>query len=156
LAGTKWLVDAFEESAKEWEISKNNLFSLNLAGAGQVDIALFHEGAIEKVPALAREGRILPARGVYRFLVQALTQSNRVDHLMTQIKSDWCRRPEAGQNGWRTAIEGLEAMVNDGWVRATFTPELPRFKVEAMEGAGLFHPNTDNLVPADSVSSAND
>ena len=151
LAGTKWLVDAFEESSPEWKISKNNVFTLNLEGATKVDIALFHEGSIEPISGLSRNKKLLPARGVYRFLVQALTRSNRLDALMAQIEGDWCARPETGGNGMRTAFEALEAMVNDGWVTASRTLELPTLSLDVIASSALFRMNADTFVDSASV-----
>lgn len=145
LAGTKWLVNAFNDSAPEWEISKNNVFALNLHGAVKADIAIFHEGHIERTSALSRDSRMLPARGVYRFLGQILTQYHQIDQILSLIKSDWCFRPEAGPNGLRTAVEALEAMVNDGWVTASYNPDRPLIKLEQLAQSDLFHANTDNL-----------
>ena len=144
LASTKWLVDAFHESAAAWHIAKNNVFSLKLDGAIKIDIAVYYEGFIEKIPAISRNKRVLPARGVYRFLVQTLTHTSQLNELMELIRSDWCRQPEAGPNGFCTVIEALEAMVNDGWVQASYTPEQPTLNLEDILGSTLFHKNTDN------------
>ncbi|HLK16067.1 MAG TPA: NAD(P)/FAD-dependent oxidoreductase [Fimbriimonadaceae bacterium] len=148
LAGTRWLVNAFERSSAEWQVEGCNMFALNLDGATKVDVAIFHEGAIEPAPALSRDGKLLPARGVYRFLVQALSSSNRLDHLLESIRRDWCPRPEAGLSGMAGAIEALEAMVNDGWVAASCDPAYPVMNLDDLVRSNLFRPNTDNFQPA--------
>ncbi|MHB8636516.1 MAG: NAD(P)/FAD-dependent oxidoreductase [Fimbriimonadaceae bacterium] len=144
LTSTKWLVNAFEASAPRWHIANANVFSLNLAGSSQVDIAVFHEGFIEQIPALVRNDKLLPARGVYRFLVQALTRSNQLDDLMAQIRA-WTALPEVGPSGMCTAVEALEAMVNDGWVQASYAPGSPAFDPRKHVATPLFHANTDNV-----------
>ncbi|MDR3689123.1 MAG: NAD(P)/FAD-dependent oxidoreductase [Fimbriimonas sp.] len=148
LASTQWLVNAFHESPPEWRVARNNKFRLNLDGASKVDVAIYHEGFVERVPALSRGGRSLPARGVYRFLVQALTQYSELDRVMSLVRTDWCSHPGAGTHGLRQAIEALEAMVNDGWVTASYDPCHPLMDLEPLVGTALFHKNTDNAAPS--------
>ena len=70
---------------------------------------------------------------------------------MAQIKGDWCARPEAGGNGMRTAFEALEAMVNDGWVTASRTLELPTLSLDVIASSALFRMNADTFVESGSV-----
>ena len=146
LSGTKWIVDAFQDDSLEWNISGKNVFNLNLEGARREEVAVYHDGAIEPIPAIIRGDKMLPARGVYRFMVQALTRSNRVQDLVERIQKEWLPSPESGVAGLRTAVESLEAMTNDGWVSASYDPTAPPVDLAGIASTPLFHKNIDNVV----------
>ena len=123
---------------------KFNVFELDLEGTREQFRANYVDGKVKRVKCLVRENRVLPLTGVFELLVKMLQHEKSLsrlrgwlDHLLQEHASN------------KDFVEGvapkfsvaLEAMVNDGWVKAHYDPQEPLSRPSA-EFAG-FHLNTD-------------
>lgn len=149
LASTTWLVQEFTGVPPRWNIAKNNVFHPNLEGADRTWIAAYRPGKIERIPAYSRGGRAVPASGASGFLIDTLTHTHRIDQILERIKG-FCKGTGSGPGQFSRMLQILEAMVNDGWVVASYDESRPTLTIGEMREWCQFHKNTDNKqVPAD-------
>ncbi|HEY3783207.1 MAG TPA: NAD(P)/FAD-dependent oxidoreductase [Fimbriimonadaceae bacterium] len=103
-----------------------NQFKLKLEGAKEIQVARFENGKIFKVKALERDGKMLPYRTLFEWMIAGLRHSPRFETAMAFLAS---KMPAAGFPRDRflqaRLIECLDAMVRDGWVEATLAPAMP-------------------------------
>ncbi len=121
-----------------------NVFELNLKGAEQFVKAQYQDGRIIQKPGYRRDGKVLPLEGTYKALVQILTQVRRIEDINTALNR---LAAQYGKEAWfkpieRYAFQALEALVNDGWVKASFDPNAPVMR-PLPKDAYAFQLNTD-------------
>lgn len=121
IRGIKLLTERLSDHMAEWRIDGRNRFVLDLDGAERTVVADYREGKINPVDTYLREGKKLPVYGVHRGLIEALQKGAAWEDLeanLERIRANSAFRVYSpGQ--WRSlALQSLEAMVVDGWVRA--------------------------------------
>lgn len=109
-------------------LTTNNIFKLDLSGAQWHDRASFAAGKIEKTPAYVRGNKTLPVSSVIEVLVGILERNQTAQDIIANIQY-------LAQNHYTDADfmanivvklpEALEAMIEDGWVKASYDPSLP-------------------------------
>ncbi len=104
-------------------LERNNILKLNLNGATWKEIAVYHKGRIYKEACYVRGERILPLHSQMLMLVDLLQKESRYPVLMRQLGE------LAKTNGFVAQAlpdvpEALEAMINDGWIDASYDPSL--------------------------------
>jgi len=109
-------------------IRKNNVFKLNLRGASWRDRAAYAGGKIFKSPAYMRSGRVLPVTGVFETTIGILEKNSAVMDIIANIQA--LAQTHAANADFMANVvvripEALEAMVQDGWVVASYDPSLP-------------------------------
>ncbi len=121
-----FLADLPQESTLE----RFNVFKLNLEGATYRSGAKFHEGRVTESHCYVREGHRLPVDGRFDVLVNALQKATSLDRIVVELRCAVERaEPSSRARIFSGLIEGLEAMIDDGWVEASLDPALPRFKM---------------------------
>jgi len=131
-----------------WEISKYNHFELNLDGADEVYDAALQSGRIYRSKCFVRDDRRLPTFGLWGDLLQTLQITSDLFTLHTHLKDVLIKRygPSVGSFHADHAMQMLEVMVDDGWVRPSLDKARPtgkHFKSSAM--GGNFGFNQDQL-----------
>ncbi|AIE87559.1 NAD(P)/FAD-dependent oxidoreductase [Fimbriimonas ginsengisoli] len=109
-------------------LEKNNVFQLDLEGAGTKDRASYLEGRVGKTKCYVRGNRVLPIRGAFELLVQVLQHETRLQNILQAIMAVAQQRSSDRafiQNVLPQVAPALEGMVNDGWVRASYDPREP-------------------------------
>jgi hypothetical protein len=127
-------------------LERYNVFRLNLKGATQKDRASYMEGRVRKTPCFVRDGRVLPVFGTFEVLVKVLEVEWRLPHIVQMLgrmAEQHAKDPYFLKNILVPVAPSLEAMVSDGWVRASYDPKLPLAKLDG--GFAGFHSNKDNL-----------
>jgi flavin-dependent dehydrogenase len=119
--------DFLTDIAVDSPLETNNVFQLDLKGASWKEIAAYGDGAVVKVKCYTRGGRVLPIRSHAALMVGILEKERRMPVIVQMIMDLVNQNP--GHPVYRdlhsTGIEVLEAMVRDGWVKASFDPNLP-------------------------------
>jgi len=138
-----YLADLSYESPLE----KCNVFRLNLEGAATKDRASYLDGRVGKTLCYTRDGRVLPIRGVFELLVSILEHESKLRNIVEVL--NYCAQQNAKnrdfvQNVLPQVTQALEAMVRDGWVRASYDPKQPLATLSS--GFSGFHANKDNDV----------
>ena len=130
-------------------LGRNNVYRLDLNGATWKERAVYKEGRIERTDSYQRGGRVLPLRGAFGFLVDALQRDPRLPALVDRInvsteglRSDESIRAETIHD----ILQALEALVADGWVVASHDPSMPLMDMAFKTTGGLRW--NDDPVPA--------
>jgi len=107
---------------------KYNVLKLNLDGAELKDRARYEEGGVQRCRAYKRGDRILPEEGIFLFLLNILRLESDLPLVVERLRAalepfrvDPVKRNELALN----ATQGLEAMINDGWIDASYDPSMP-------------------------------
>lgn len=105
-------------------IEKNNVLRLNLKGATWQEVAVYHEGRVFKETSYVRGERILPLYSHVGLLVDLLQRESSFPALMRQLSAAANSQPFVAQI-LPLVPETLEAMISDGWIEASYDPNLP-------------------------------
>ena len=124
----------------ELATERNNVFRLDLKGATWRETAVYHEGRIHKETCYVRGERILPVYSQVGLLVDMLQRESRYPALMQGLAQMAKSDPFAAQV-LPIASETFEAMINDGWIKASYDPKLPLYKRN--RESGTIRPNRD-------------
>ncbi len=154
ITAIKQVMQMFLGKPSEWAIGKNNVFKLNLDGAKRGFVPILHEGRIIQEPCFEREGRILPGVGIFKVLTDILSVEHRVAYINQQLQErmrglfgDLAQAVDA-------ALQCLEAMIQEGWVVASFNPREPLLPYRTGEQTEGMHPNWDGALPNVTVAAA--
>ena len=109
-------------------LQRNNVFRLDLGGASWKERAHYQDGGIVRTEAYIRGERTLPLRGAFGFLVDALQRDPTLAGLIVRIRdyAEGFRHDEELRTRIiHNILQSLEALVSDGWVRASHDPSQP-------------------------------
>jgi len=121
-----YLADLPSRSALE----EHNEFKLDLSGATYRTGAKYQAGRVLESQCYMREGKILPVDGRFECLVNILQRTTSLDQIVEMLKVTLQRGdPSSAGRLFSSTIEALEAMIADGWVKASLNPAKPRFKL---------------------------
>jgi hypothetical protein len=149
LGNVKHIVDRFSSSSTAWEISKNNVFQLNLRQAEKEYVALYDNGQVVPVRCYVRGKVRLPLQGLYELLFEVLGRYSSIRDI-ADVVWNICQKQTFGEDAmasFANAIEVLEAMVIDGWVTASRDDSLPFLNV-IVEEEGYRMEFIDTSLPA--------
>jgi flavin-dependent dehydrogenase len=134
----KILLQVLTGKATDWNVAKTNDWRLNLAGAKKVELPLCIEGRIKKVLSYQRESRLLPLTGIYRIVYSVLQRERDAGLVMQMIKQAMGIPPIPGlvPPPLILALEAIEGMIAEGWIRADVNKKRPMLRV-AIEGDSI-------------------
>jgi flavin-dependent dehydrogenase len=112
----------------ESPVEKNNVFRLDLVGAERRDTAHYGLGEITRDKSYVRNGKVLPVQSVFEFLLYVLMRESEIPNILALINREAAKHREdpaflQGVLPWLP--QGLEAMISDGWVEASYDAKLP-------------------------------
>lgn len=121
----KQFTQRFSGTASKWTVSGNNIFELSMEGAEEGMVAIYEAGRVHRVPCFFRDGKTLPLFSVFGLVYQALSQEREIRRLSEQMGylAQMANMPSAMIG--KFCNETLEAMVADGWVKASYEPGIP-------------------------------
>jgi flavin-dependent dehydrogenase len=110
------------DQESEWQITKYNVFQLDLAGASLDRMPVYHEGRIFPGKIYRRDGRELPLTGGFKLACEMLRKETTLAGIIGFL------RKMSAQFGPIIALGGLEAlesMVRDGWAKGDYDRSQP-------------------------------
>ena len=127
LALVKGLGDFLSELESGSPLEDNNVFELDLRGASWRDRAGYRFGGVEKDACYIRGNRTLPVVGSIQFVVNLLQLEKTSTGILRRTREAVARSPNdaALMNLVRGFPQVLEAMILDGWVKASHDPAHP-------------------------------
>lgn len=148
LNGVRALGDVMYETDMPKPLLENNVFELDLKGASYFDRARYENGRVVPTPSYRRDGKVLPVDGVFEPVLNVLQREKRLEGIVNAFKSMGQMATDEQQ---RTAIvvaalSALEALVFDGWVKASHDPNQPLLDLAV--GYGAIHWNRDAPIEA--------
>ncbi len=128
IAGIRDFAEFLYGGTPESPISKNNVFKLNLTGASWHYRAIYLQGGVRNDPGYLRGNKLLPITGVFEFWVEVLQRESKLPRILALWKQ--VRERHKGDPAFASEISAhmpaaLEAMIFDGWVDASYDPDLP-------------------------------
>lgn len=138
LGATKQLTKFMGEGEPEWVMNQYNLFQIDLKGARQVEVPIYHEGKIEARTCWERDGKRLPMVGAYRAIVAMLGSRIGVSELKRRFAEHF-PTPEHYTN----AVEVFEAMLIDGWIAGKFVESKPTWGISTPKESDVLHFNRE-------------
>lgn len=121
-------------------LNRNNVYRLDMRGATWKERASYKDGQIERIDSYVRGERLLPLKGTFGFLVDALERDPRLPALVARInvfaeplRSDENKRAQLIHD----ILQSLEALVSDGWVVASHDPSIPLMDLTVHTHGGL-------------------
>jgi flavin-dependent dehydrogenase len=103
-----------------------NLFLLDLKGAEETKIALFESGRITAIPALRRDGKLLPLGGYFSWVIQGLRHSPQLEVVIPYLAEQTAKQGIRFDQQFHARItETLEAMARDGWIKRKRSASAP-------------------------------
>lgn len=112
----------------EWTASKTNVFCLDLKGVAVEKTAFYKDGGIIPVDCLRRGDIVLPLLNQNRLLLDLLQQSTDATTINEKLQAFLLSKPDLFPNpkgSWLEAMEALETMISQGWIRAEYDPTRP-------------------------------
>lgn len=130
----------------QWEINKFTHFKLNIMGATQEKVPIYHQGRVIRADAYRRGGRILPMVMLFKSVAEALRtqQDARSLHAaFVQFSADFERQGLPGPIGQLYGT--LETMLIDNWVTGRVEAGRPTLNFDPLKYLDpTIHANRDN------------
>lgn len=127
LVSVHHFVEAFTQGKIKWESAGKSRFELSLEGAERTWAATYERGVISRYRCYVRDRIRLPNLEPYSWVISALKKRPTYEAIIDEIY-DFSRQrglPEgATLDHMGRAIQALEVMVKDGWVKASEDPSL--------------------------------
>lgn len=145
LGAVKLMAGRFLDTAPHYEITGKNTFRLDMEGAEIRWGAKLENGKILRHRTYHRGDRAVPDYGVYGALIRATEQGTTSVKLLNSIRENTTRAglpPAKVSTIIQETFVALEAMVCDGWIHASFNPDLPPL-TGIMGGDAIIHENRD-------------
>lgn len=134
IKAVKQFAATFADKKVTWEILKNNIFELDLEGATATKMTHYEKGRTLKLDCYKKGERVWPLTLVYKCVFNALRRDKEIELLM-----EWFIY-EAQKEGLvlstltaETCLECLEALVAEGWVKASYDPNIKLLQLALAE-----------------------
>ncbi|HLK16643.1 MAG TPA: hypothetical protein VKT78_17690, partial [Fimbriimonadaceae bacterium] len=110
----------------EWSVNRNNIFELETAGAKEDFVAVYEKGEVLRVPCLVRDGKTLPVYLIYGLVYKALQKEREIQCLSERFlfQAQMEKMPPSAEIS-QFCTEALEALVTEGWVKASYDSSVP-------------------------------
>lgn len=147
LLATKEITKIFcGTSDVQWELNKFTHFKLNLMGATQEKVPIYHQGRVIRAEAYRRGGRILPMVMLFKAVAEALRTQKDARSLhaaFAQASEELARQGLPGPIGQLYGT--LETMLLDNWVTGRVENGKPTLNFDPLKYLDpTIHPNRDN------------
>lgn len=131
----------------ESPVYSNNVFRLDLSGATFESRPVYAEGRVTRGDGYVRDARRLPLEGPFGFWVEALQRKPNIFELNSMLVQALQSVSDEEERATRYVelMPALDAMVQDGWVEASFDPSLPRFNEQFRFGLVHAHAHAPAL-----------
>jgi flavin-dependent dehydrogenase len=145
LEAVKVLNQRFTDQVSTWEISKYNMFELNLEGAEEGVIPIPYEGRIYQKPCYRRDGKTLPDYGFFGTMIMMLKKDQLLQGVLERLGPHFRKNNMMGDlnYGIQQCMASLEMMVVEGWVKGSVDPNFPLISFEQESESDAIHANTD-------------
>jgi len=116
----------FSGTEGTWAVQENNIFELDIEGAREEMVAVYEKGKILKIPCLVRDGKTLPKHLMYGVVFNSLKVEKEILFLAERfmMEASKAKLPTTFETS-EFCTEALEALVTEGWVKASYDPTLP-------------------------------
>lgn len=127
-----------------------NGFELDLRRAVPVAMPSYEKGRVLRVDGWSRNNKVLPMVGMVRRVVEAFQTDKAAFKALSHLAAGF-RRDNMDFNSdiLSKAMETVEALVRDGWLKGLLLPGAEPLDGTVVEGSLFIHANRDAELPAD-------
>jgi flavin-dependent dehydrogenase len=131
LSAIKAFTSRFGGKTGSWFVYDNNIFELNVADASGDTVAFYDRGRVRRLECLRRGEQIWPLNGIYKCIYTALCSRETEIELLAERFIFELRREKIpiSADSAKICLETLEALVTEGWVKASYDPKVPLLDV---------------------------
>lgn len=131
IGSIKQVTGLFTDGAPEWQLSRYNVLELDLTNAHETTVPFFDKGKIEARKCLSKQGRQLPLVGLYELLFAILQKHRDVSDIIGALVQFFRTRKvnATPAQALMYAIQPLEVMIVEGWIKASLDPAKPRLRL---------------------------
>lgn len=149
LTGAKQVMQLFTAREAKWELSDYNVLKLDLNRAKEGWIPLYHDGRITRARCWSRGEYRLAVTGMFELLIRCLEQASDISAIYQLLLTTFQAKatPAHVPVLMKHALQCLEVMINEGWVKAKFDPRKPRLELATPSESIMVHPNRDTIGP---------
>jgi flavin-dependent dehydrogenase len=141
LSGMKSVMQIVTAEPVSWHASESNIFQLDLSGAKMEQLPHYDQGRIKPVSCYFRNGQRLPMVGTFGLMTQILQQVSGIQAILQHLTAFLRQHipPELHGLYIQTAVQSLEVMISEGWVKASQDPTKPHLQVTTPKEGGIVH-----------------
>jgi flavin-dependent dehydrogenase len=145
LAGVKQVATRFGGEELPWEISRYNEFKLYLNASVEDFVPVFSDGSIRQHACFIRRGKVLLNTGIFALVIAVLRQSRDLKDILNALQNYFKQNKvfATPQLGLQQALQALEVMVAEGWVKGKLDKKKPRINVSTPFEGDLIHSHVD-------------
>ncbi len=135
VAGVKSTIQLFANRLTKWAVSEYNVFELDLARATVIDMPEYLNGEIVKITCYQRDGHLLPTHGTFGRVIDTLHAASDIEDIVKRLKSAFSATMSPAHAGifYEKALQCLEVMLAEGWVKGRLNRKKPRLQVSTPE-----------------------
>lgn len=127
ISATLKMGEFLSDLVPETPIEKNNVLKLNYKGAERKKVAVYHNGRIFKEDCYIRGDRMLPLFSQVLMLHDLLSENPSYPALMQKLQQ-LAKTNAFVAKALPEVPDTLDAMINDGWIDASYDPTKPLIK----------------------------
>lgn len=141
LTAAKQVTQRFLAKKQRWLVGENNVFKLDVLGAKEIQIPIYDKGKVVSTPCLIRGPKRLVMAGMFKTVHDALKRTSDIATLHTSLMNAFVRElsPEHAAVAMKFAVQVLEVMVGDGWVKARLDATRPKLDVSSPDEGAIVH-----------------
>ncbi|NOG92008.1 MAG: NAD(P)-binding protein [Armatimonadetes bacterium] len=145
LAGARQVSQIFFAADFQWKLDEVNELRLNVDGAERTDIPVFRDGRIEVVPCWVRQGKRLPVTGLFAVMLSCVEKHKNIVDILKEASRALTGRQNIGAESFtvKQAVQVLEVMLGEGWIRGKLDPNKPRLQIGSPREGEQIHANVD-------------
>jgi flavin-dependent dehydrogenase len=143
VAGVKSTIQLFANRLTKWAVSDYNVFELDLARATVIEVPEYLNGDIVKITCYERDGHILPTHGTFGKVIDTLNAVSDAQDIVKRLQAAFraTMSPAHAAIFYEKAIQCMEVMLAEGWVKGRLNRKKPRLQVStpALKDGRIVH-----------------
>ncbi len=157
LGAVKAMSEMISELRPESPLELNNVLKLNLEGASYKNRAVYAAGRVGRTDCYTRGCQVLPIDGTVELLVDLLQRTSDLGLVLDTLrkviesKSDDPTQRSAMET---TAIQILEGLIYDGWIRCSLNPNRPLYTFRYRDSTVRWNRDTLTRRPQGALNSS--
>lgn len=146
LTSMNQVTQRFLDEDIHWKANDNNVFQLTIEGAQKTTLPDYRHGKVVSVPCYERDGKRLAVTGVTHLVLHALQQASDISTIIAMMQKTLQAQVPVAHHAMvlEHALQVLEVLVSEGWVKASLDEKLPRLNVSSPREGALIQTNRKN------------
>jgi flavin-dependent dehydrogenase len=142
LFSVKEMTEMLTDEKTDLKLVTNNVFKLNIAGAEEIELPTYSDGKVTKIRAYRKGEKVLPMNWLNSVIVRILRDDSKVQRIMANVQRAAKESGIVPDTALLLQLEGIEAMIRDGWIKASYNKNRPKFDFSFIQ-SDLIHFNED-------------